>query len=155
MNIAIWLILAVNIVFLAVYLWFLSRIATVFREFRGFVTAPDEKTPSPLAQLASSLADIFARSIVAQLKATFMGKQSGDVRAEKAVSADIAEDMLAQSNPLISAALDSFPTLKKSLRRNPGLIDYAIKKFLNGSQSAPPVTHDGNGSSGPQISFKL
>jgi hypothetical protein len=134
------------------------KIRGVFNEFRQFISAPDEKTPSPLAQLVSAMSDIAARSIVARIKATFMGKQSGAVRAEGAVDEAIAQDQVNGMNPLLGSVLDSFPTLKKSLLKNPALIDFALSKFGNlggtgnGSiNSSQPSDNNHNG----QVKFKL
>lgn len=135
MNILLTLILIVNVGFLALILYAGYKIVRVYREFKQFVSAPDDKTPSPLANVVSTASDMIARSFVAQLKATFMGKQSGENRANAGVEADIAMDTISQINPVIGTVLNSFPALRKTLRRNPGLIDLAISK-LAGTQGA-------------------
>lgn len=141
MNIVLIVLLAVNTLFLA---YFVRQFIVSRRIFRDFITSPGENEASPFAELISTVSDVFSRSMAATAKATFMGKQSGDSRAEAAVEADIAEDLLAAKNPLLAAALQSFPTLKKSLRRNPQLVDIAVKKLL-GQTAEGPVPGNGNG----------
>lgn len=136
-------------------LLFLGLIIIKFRriivDFRQFVTAVDDKTPSPLATLVAAMSDIAARSIVARIKMTFMGKQSGDVRAQSSVDASIAEDQVNSINPLIGSLLDSFPTLKKSLLKNPALIDFALSK-LSRFQGSNELGSNGHNT---QTKFKL
>lgn len=108
----------------------------------AFITPEEEGKPSPLACVSEAFADILARSVVAQAKTTFMGIQSGQARAQKAIEADIAQDMAA-ANPLVSGVLDQFPSLKKTLRRNPALIDMAMATLSNKLQpSTPSNGHD-------------
>lgn len=97
-----------------------------------------------MADTAVSLGDILGRAIMMQAKATFMGKQSGEARGKTAVAGDIAIDSVAGSP--IATILDSFPSLKKSIRRNPALLDMALS-FLskngsnnNGSSSSQETT---------------
>jgi hypothetical protein len=107
-------------------LWvFLSRLHTLDKEFREFLTQQGENQPSPLAVMTQAFCDTAARSISASLKATFMGKQSGDVRALKALAGDVAEDTLA-GNPIAGAILNSFPAVRKNLRKHPELLDVAM-----------------------------
>jgi len=139
MNILLTSILLANVAILAIIGIISLKVRGIFRDIVSFITPPDEKTPSQVANVVSTVSDSFARSIVAQAKATFMGKQSGVVRAEKGVDADIAEDTLAMVNPTLSAILTSFPALRKTLRKNPALIDLALEKLTgsHGTTSTP------------------
>lgn len=111
-----------------------------------WTTQPDEKTPSPLGNFIDTIAQMFARALVALVKTTQMGELSGMVRAEKAVNSAIAEDLAGQQ-PVLSAVLQQFPALKKTLRRNPQLMDMAIQSLAK----IAPGSGSGNNSKGPQF----
>ena len=127
-----------------------------------FMTPEAENKPSPFAMLVDSVATMFGRSIVAQLKSTLMGVQSGAKRAETAIEGDIMEGVVQAQSPMLGGLLNSFSALKKTLRRNPQLADMAMqfmanKMATNGqsnqSQNVPTVSMGGNGHS--QVKFKL
>jgi len=94
----------------------------------AYVSPVSESVPSPLATTVETGADMLARAIMARAKMTFAGLSSGVVRGEAAVNADISEDV-ARMNPVVDGLLDSFPALKKTLRKNPALFDFAISKL--------------------------
>lgn len=150
-NILLLLIILSNLLLFGLFVYAFARVRAVYTQFRLFVTPIEEGKPSPLAQTTQVLADMLGRSLVAHIKGTFLGKQSGDARAQTAVSADIAQDSMAGSP--IGAILESFPSLKKSIRRNPQLLDIALQ-FLSKNKQAQSLP-GGNGSSGSQIKFKL
>jgi len=98
------------------------------RKLRGmvldFITPAAEGQPSALAGVVESVASMFARATTAQIKASLMGIESGATRAQKAIDGDIAVDLAGQL-PL-GSLLESFPTLRKTLKRNPQLLDLAM-----------------------------
>lgn len=143
MSILLALILLSNLLLFGLFFIVIQRI-------RSFIVSPGEQKPSPLSLSLQALSDMVGRSIVATLKATFMGKQSGLVRGEQAVSGDIAQDQLAQSP--IGAVLQSFPTLGKSLRRNPALLDLALSAFSGMNRNQSGVITQGNGEK-PKFKF--
>jgi hypothetical protein len=153
MNILLALILALNIGVIVTVVLVYLKISKVFRQF---VTPPGENQPSPLALLIDGIASMFSRSIVAQAKASFMGVQSGLKRQESAIAGDIAEGVVASQSPLLGGLLDSFPALKKTLRRNPQLVDMVLG-FMAKQGGQPggnqTVSIGGNGHS--QAKFKL
>lgn len=106
-----------------------------------------------MAQVVEAAGLIVARSIVAQAKASFMGMESGAKRQEAAIAGDIAEGVLNTQLPLAGALLQSFPSLRKTLRRNPQLLDLALSKLgglgagAGGGQSPP----SGNGTGTPRF----
>jgi len=160
MNILLTAILLCNVVLLAVILVAGARIRREYRrisqEVNQFILPVDEKTPSPAAQVADQISSMFARALVAQAKASFMGKQSGEARGQAAIEGDIALDMAGQASPLIGGLLNSFPALKKTLRRNPQLLDFALSKLAGSGQGSAPVTPAAPGSNGHhQTTFKL
>lgn len=123
---------------LALLLVFARKLSSVTADIRAFIHAPDEKTPSPLANTVQIVADMIGRSICNLLKTTFMGKQSGESKSTAMLAGDIALDTLG-SSPL-GAILSSFPALGKTLRKHPELIDAAMgmlskKAGSNGSAS--------------------
>jgi len=134
------------------------RFVRIYANFKAFVTPKAEgeiselgKTVSPIMQ---AMADMVGRSVVMTLKATFMGKESGDARAEKAINADISADLLGDSK--LGALVDSFPTLKKSLRRNPKLAELALSVLgsrLSTNQPTATAIIPNNGNN--QMKFKL
>jgi hypothetical protein len=132
------------------------KVKGVYNEFKSFITPIDEKTPSGLASLCDSIAILFGRALVAQLKAVFMGKQSGEVRGEQTVNADIAFDTVSMANPMIGAVLKSFPALSKTLRRNPALLDFALAKLGSmGNKSNSPVQVSPESGDNHQVKFKM
>lgn len=162
MNILIGAILIVNVALVGLVLFCMIRVRAVYRDMIGFVTSPGNNEPSPLARTVEAAGDMLARSLVAQAKGAFMGKQSGEARAETAIAGDIAEDLINARSPMIGALLNSFPTLKKTIRRNPQLLDLALSKLAgaqgSGSQGsgAQGSSPGNNGHSSPlQMDFKL
>lgn len=111
------------------------RVRRIYASVIAFITPESEGKPSSLAATVSVMSEVFARSITAQIKTTLMGKSSGIVKQENALAGDMAQDMFSQS-PL-GALLSSFPTVAKTLRKNPQLIDAAMQLFSkhNSSQS--------------------
>lgn len=142
-NILLSLLLALFFSFAAGGFILYRKLSSILRDF---VTPPAENQPSALANAVDAMGVILARAIVAQVKGFMMGLQSADVRAEKAIQGDIAEGLANQSP--IGSLLTSFPALRKTLRRNPQLIDMALSALGN------RFNHN-SGNSGTQVKFKL
>lgn len=140
MNILLTCILAVNLGIGSLLLIALVKARNVASLFYDFITPPKEGEHSAAALAGDALAIMFARAMAAQLKTTFMGMQSGLVRGQKALEGDIAEG-IAEKSPLAMAAMTAFPALRKSLRRNPQLLDTAMQLLgglsAKGSGSSP------------------
>lgn len=119
-------------------------------EFLTFVSPAGDGQPSPLARFVEASASTIGRAVVAQAKTTLMGLSSGVVRGEKAIEGAMAEDV-AEQLPLGAALLSSFPQVRKSLRRNPGLIDLALPLLAKFGAGKEPVPS--NGSSSPRFKF--
>lgn len=141
MNILLTCLLITTLAIFALIVYAFVKIGRVYRDFIAFVTPEADGKPSPLALTASGMSDMLARSLVASVKTTFMGIQSGANRAEAAEQAELAVDVASQSNPLIGAVVTQFPALKKALKKNPALLDLAIQQFMRsrgpGSMPAP------------------
>jgi len=106
---------------------------------REFVTPKGPEEASPLANVVDVGADMVARAVTARIKTSLMGQQSGQVRQEKAVDGAIAEDLVRAAHPMAGTLLDAMPELRKTLRKNPGLLDFALSKLGSMQQSATPA----------------
>jgi len=120
---------------------------------RDFVTPNGPEEASHLANVVDVGAGMVARAVTAQIKTSLMGSQSGLVRQEAAVDGAIAEDMVRAAHPMAGVLLDNMPTLSKTLRKNPGLLDIALSKLgamqaQKGVNPENPITpQPNNGSS--------
>lgn len=116
----------------------------VSRRVRSFFNGRGDK-PSDFATLSDFLIDRNAEKIALLVKTSFLGKMSGEARAEKAVEKAIATDLINEKQPLIAMALKAFPTLAKLVDGNPGLAMAAMAKLSakklegNGSQGSEPI----------------
>jgi hypothetical protein len=122
-------------VFCIAILVFFWRVRRIYAEFRSFLTPPGENQPSAFSQLVEVVSQSFARAILATFKAQFMGTQGSLARAEKAVAGDIMEDAVASASPVLGTILQSFPALRRTLRRNPGLIDLVVSRLGSAAKS--------------------
>lgn len=116
---------------------------------------PDQ--PSEFAGFIQVASDILARSITAQLKATFMGIQSKAAQAERAIQGDLLQDTVNMANPLLGAVMNSFPSVGKRLRKNPELWPL-IEQFLAKGVRTPAAGGPGSGpapSNGSAAKFKI
>jgi len=133
-------ILLVITAFLFVFYREYRKTRRLLREFT-VPAGPDE--PTPLFSFIDAASQQFSRSLVALAKSQLMGSASAAVRAEKAIEGDLAEDTMNMTNPLIGQLIQQFPTLRKTLRRNPALVNMAVSKLMgmgkknNGPSGAP------------------
>lgn len=151
-------VLLTNILLLCAIAAAWVRIRAVSREivtnFTQFVSAPDEKTPSPLAQFTESVAHVIGHAAAVEIKTTIMGKNSGDARLEAAVEGQLAEAAAGKQNPLLAGLLGMLDRKTKSkVLKNPGLMEFLIEKVSSGAFSGKP-SPGGNGHSEP-VRFKL
>ena len=154
MNILLTAILFANLCIFVAILFAFFKISGVYRQFQTFINPPDDKTPSPLAQLIEAMSIVAGRAIVAQIKTTFMGKQSADARREGIIDEAIAGDVIGSANPLIGSILQAFPSVGKAIRKNPALLDFAISK-LGGKSAVGSSIGGSNGNSQAQTKFSL
>jgi hypothetical protein len=159
MSIWLALLLVANIAIISILVYAGVKIKGILDKttmiLKTFFTPPDEKTPSEFALTTQAIADQLGRSLVAQLKSTFMTAQSNQVRAQNAVNGDIAEDLVNQANPLIGAIMNTFPALRKTIRRNPGLADMAIQTLLSKIGSGTIATGNNHKPDVSQVKFDL
>ena len=103
---------------------------------RDFVTAPDEQTPSPLAQLADVGATLFASRLMKHAKDMLGGIASGDSKAEQlALLEDATKD-----NPWIGMLASVLPKkLRASLLKHPQMIGALTKMGSAGGNHGAEV----------------
>lgn len=115
-----------------------------------FIRPGEDGKGSPFSQVAAGIAELMAQSLVASLKATLMGAQSGKVRKENAIDAD-TKLALIENTDLGQMAL-KIPGLRSFAKKNPGIIDFALSKFGGGNvQVETPAA----GSNGHKDVFKI
>lgn len=125
--------------------------------FTAFLSPAEDGKASALATMTDAAAQMIARAMAMQIKAMLMGMQSGQVRGEKAEQGEMALEQL-QGSPL--AALGNYAGIRRSLRKNPGLMDLALQ-FLpgilagKGGQGAGPGGSGDNGAGAGAVRFKL
>jgi hypothetical protein len=138
MSVLIALILTVNVLLLAILSYFLYSIFNVYRTIKAFLTPTEKDKPSPVALVWESACSMLSRALMAGLRMTFLNKASADSRAASAIDSAIIQDSTDAANPIAGAILNRFPSLKKTLTRNPGLLDMAISRLgLFGSKGSP------------------
>lgn len=152
LNILVALVLLAVVGAIGIITYIFIKVRSVANDIKAFIYPLEEGKPSALAESAQVVADMVARSMVAQVKTTLMGMESGLVRSQKALDGAVVDDMIAQSNPLISGLLSAFPNVRKMIKKNPALLDSAIG-LLAKSKIAQP-TSSGNGQ-GKITEFKL
>jgi len=130
---------------------FFAVLLYVRREYRDlrsqivdFLTPVDEGQPSPLANVAQVTADMLGRSVAAQVKGTLMGFASGAKRGETALSAEVVEGA-AEGTP--AGSILQLLGGKRTLKRNPALIDLAMQYFASKAGAGPGSSGSGNGHS--------
>jgi len=139
LNIMIASVLLVQFLLFVTVMWVLkAKLNHLNGVIRDFITPIGSDQPSPLASTVDVGCDMVARAVMARAKTTFMGQMSGEVRQEQAINGAIAEDAARLAHPLAGTILDNFPTVRKALRKNPQLLDFALSKLMNGVQQPLP-----------------
>jgi hypothetical protein len=138
MNLLLTAILVINIIGLVIFAMFCKKLLGIYRDFQAFVTPEKPGDASALGNLVSNIADMFGRSITAQIKMTLMGSRSAEVKAEQAEGLDTAIAVAGAQNPMLGT-IAQIPGVKRLLKKNPGLIDAVLAQFMNqrGASSAP------------------
>lgn len=131
MNMFLTAILTASILVAIAFLTGAVLFYQVRKRFYAFIDAPDEKTPSQFAQVMDISGRIVGRSIAMEIKTTLMGKASGDARADNAMMADMAEDLIAAKSPAAAAIMTLFPTLTRRLRKSPALATALLSQMAN------------------------
>ena len=131
-----------------------GKIRDLQSTIRVFVTPKGPDEASPLASCVDVGADMVARAVTARIKTSLMGEKSGQVRQERVVEGAIAEDLARAAHPLAGTLLDAMPELRKALRKNPGLLDFALSKLVtkqtgrsesDAAAPNPPKSNNGSG----------
>lgn len=126
-----------------------------WRQIVSFITPAAENQESPLAVVLDALAQRVGHSIAVEVKTTLLGKESGLKRGEQAVAGDVAMDLLGQEKPLLAGLLEGFPTLKKRLLKNPGLIGAALGLLGGNGKGGGPAPAGGGGGGNSQSAFRI
>lgn len=116
--------------------------------FRSFISAPDSATPSPLAQTVDMVAQVVARGVIMQAKATFMGEASAVAKAGAKAEGQAALGRY----PWLAAIAGLAPGFQKSLLKNPAVLNLAGS--LLGKAQAPAPAGNGHNVS-EQVRFDL
>jgi hypothetical protein len=86
----------------------------------AFISAPDDKTPSPLAALADQCALLLAARFMQQIKAMLAGTESGLSKAEQA---EAQAQALSGAPPWVSIIAGMLPAkLRKQMLTNPQMV---------------------------------
>lgn len=141
MNMVLTAVILAQTILLGTLAWlFRAKVHQINATIRTFITPKGPDEASPLALTVDIGADMVARAVMARAKTTFLGQQSGAVRQEKAVEGAIAEDMARAAHPMVGPLLDQMPELRKTLRRNPALLDFALSKLATKAAANQPQT---------------
>ncbi len=103
---------------------------------RDLVTAPDDKTPSPLAIMAAAALRPAIQAAIPEITASIKGQingiASGMARAIDGAENDVADEMLASKNPMLAAIIEGSPALQKRLKKSP-VLKFALANLNLGS----------------------
>ena len=124
-----------NGVFLLAHYWLLNKAMIrqheqVLDEISAFFSSPGENQPSQFGLLVNAIIEQLSARVVLQFKTTLMGVES--VASKKANQ--VAEAIIADSNPAAAALMGAFPSLGKLLKKNPGMMSQLSQlKFPTGA----------------------
>lgn len=147
-NLLLTALVLVSVANLTLFIIFLVSLRRISRVVSDFVSSPDGKSPSPASLVVDALVNRAADSIMIHFKTTFMGILSGESRAARKLEGEAAEAAISEKSPLASIALAAFPSLKKSLGRNPALVQAILSRLVgsvaHGQLPLEPGNHTGN-----------
>lgn len=140
-------ILLCFLAFLAISAYVLLRIRHVYIDIIDFLTPQSDTVPSALATVMQSAASMIGSALVASAKGFLMGQKSIEKRQ---ASAEAGEAISASP---IGGIVNLLPnSVKKSIIKNPQLLDMAMGLFAQKSESSPS---GGNGQSASRAKFNL
>jgi len=147
-----YIILSVLVLIAALTSWFCLSIRRdiniLKRNYHEFTTPESAGEKSGLDIFVDKLSYAIGHSAFTQVRSMMASSESASVRGQKAVDSAVSEDLLSAANPLLAGLLDTMPALRKVVRRNPALADYALDRIMRASQAAQttqPVSHGDNG----------
>lgn len=94
-----------------------------------FISAQGEDEASPLAKTIDAIGQTIGKGVSTQIHMSLLGQRSADARQERAVEADLTEDLIAQNNPGLIGILNAFPKLKRRALRNPQALGFILDKL--------------------------
>lgn len=110
----------------------------------------NEESPSQFQLFANAWVENISDRLLLRFKQS-LGAYDGQInRQERELTADIAEEVLARENPLVAAAIDMMPSVKKRIRKNPAALP-ALISLITKNIGAPGKSSWGisPGSAGP------
>jgi hypothetical protein len=120
---------------------------------KDFVTSPDEKTPSELAQYVSELSPIIAHMLYKSLIASLNQEKGVIQRKFNDAEVEGVEAIIADQMPTASLLMQLLPNkMKKSLLKNPALFQ-AGASLLSGANN--PNNGNGNGNSNSSVRGRI
>lgn len=144
-NILLSLILTCFVVFLALTFYILLKIRRKYTDIVDFITPTHDNEASALAKTFEAISEMVGRAIVASIKAWLIGQKSIEVRQGHAEAGE------ALSMSPLGGLVNILPnSLKKSLIKNPQLIDMAMG-YINRNNGGG----GGGGSTASPAKFKL
>jgi hypothetical protein len=103
---------------------------------QNFITSPDEKTPSPLAQLTDIFASLFAARLMKQAKDMFAGVASVEAKGEQLALLEEAT----KDNPWLGILASVLPKkLRNSIMKHPQMVGALSKLGSGGSNHGAEV----------------
>ena len=130
LNIVLTAVLLVFVVVIAkTLLDFQRKAKEIIAQFKAFAIPPKEGEPSQASMLLDNASKVIGHAVAVEFKTTLMGKASAASRQEAGIMADIAHDAVEAQNPMLTGILDSIPSLKKRLGKNPQLIGALLSQF--------------------------
>jgi len=109
------------------------HIRSVFKQFVSFITSTDDKTESP----ASILYGVLIKRAAVEFKMVLMGSMGGEAKGQAYAEQAVMQDMIQTENPTIAAVISAFPSLGKTLKKNPALLNYAMSKIAGAGAGKP------------------
>lgn len=125
-----------------------SLVATL----NAFFEVQDNEEQSRCNLFLDALSKRFSSDITNSIKGNLLGMQSGQARSERALEADIQQDLMAVQQPDIVALLDMFPLAKKRIVRNPALIPI-FQSMLSKLGAGRGVSSHGSGNNSSAFSI--
>lgn len=149
MNVILTTFAALTLVSFWLFVGFcLYKLAKISRTIRDFTVPPDDKTPSALGQFIANLSDTIGQRLAVHVQTSVAGVMSTLSRRQAGVEKAVLDDVTQEANPLLASVLNMFPSLKKSVKKNPAMLGQLVG-MLPGLQGKPADNNGQNSQSGP------
>lgn len=115
------ILLIVTSIIAGILVYSLRKIDQFRQELKKFITPAEAGKPSQASLLLENASHVIGHAAAIEIKTTLMGKASVEAKNEAGIISDLTQDKLALDSPIVGALLESFPSLKKRLGKNPAL----------------------------------